>query len=93
MASLQRSNFGHFCTGTLITKQHILTAYHCLDKEKDYIKQNDYLVVLNEFDLQQNGEGEIYRSVNEVFVHPSKKYASFFISHSQGRLKNCWLMS
>lgn len=63
MASLQLP-FGHFCGGSLVAPDAIVTAAHCVEGTNS----SDVQVVLGRTDLGTN-DGEVH-TVSEIIIHP-----------------------
>jgi secreted trypsin-like serine protease len=66
--SLQRSFDGHFCTGSIVSPLHIITAAHCVTDEEE-MKTADIVVGIDRLS-ESNSTTRQVRSVSEVFAHP-----------------------
>jgi secreted trypsin-like serine protease len=67
-ASLQLPFFGHFCTGSIVSPLHIITAAHCI-MEKEYMEIVNVVVGIDTLGDLDSTLAQV-RSVDEVFVHP-----------------------
>lgn len=66
MVSLQSKSDGqHFCGGSLIDANHILTAAHCVENESAAGVQ----VVISEYDLNTASQVEQKRGVAAIYMH------------------------
>jgi len=65
MVSL-KSNGQHFCGASLIDKQWVMTAAHCVEQET----AGGVSVVVGEYNTEQADIGEQSRQVSQIIIHP-----------------------
>uniref|UniRef100_A0A4W5PAQ8 chymotrypsin n=1 Tax=Hucho hucho TaxID=62062 RepID=A0A4W5PAQ8_9TELE len=65
-ASLQKSG-SHFCGGSLINKESVLTAAHCFPSTSTF----NLVVYLGRQSQQGSNLNEVSRTVNQIICHPS----------------------
>lgn len=70
VASIQQSGFGHFCGGTLVAPDAIITAAHCVEGTS----ANQLSVIVGRHDLNRSDDGQNVR-VSQIVV--SEDYNTF----------------
>lgn len=71
MVSLQ-GNGSHFCGASLIARDWVLTAAHCVEGES----AGGVQAVIGEFDLNSQSDGGQQRAVSRIIIHPQRQSGS-----------------
>jgi len=65
MVSLQSKDGSHFCGASLLDKQWVLTAAHCVERES----ADGMQVVVADYNTQQVDDGEVKANVEAIYIH------------------------
>jgi len=65
MVSLQSKDGSHFCGASLLDKQWVLTAAHCVERES----ADGMQVVVADYNTQQADVGEMKVNVEAIYIH------------------------
>jgi secreted trypsin-like serine protease len=74
IASLQTSDGQHFCGASLIAKQWVMTAAHCVEDQSTgtVVAANTMQVVVGDYNISKADAGEQKRQISQVIVHPQR---------------------
>ena len=74
ITSLQSSDGQHFCGASLIAKQWVMTAAHCVEDESTgvVVAANTMQVVVGDYNTAKADVGEQKRKITQVIVHPNR---------------------
>ena len=91
MVQVQHPSYRDGCGGSLISKRHVLTAYHCI---RDLVPE-DIIVQVGGHNAQHSKliDGEGFRVARTVYPRPNANNATGYVTNKgsrglQGR-KNC----
>ena len=71
MVSLQGGG-QHFCGASMVAKDWVLTAAHCVEGESAGSVQ----AMIGEYDLTNNSDGGQQRAISQIIIHPKRQSSS-----------------
>jgi len=81
MVQLQRLSGGHYCGGSIITDEHVLTAAHC-------VTGDPLRVVAGQYKQDTDDGTEQERDIEEIIIHPKYGSAGYDYDIAVLRLKS-----